>query len=310
MENNMTPVQVFFNLHNYIEDEMPDSVIWGYMWYDIIYYIIVALLGFLYLDFNFWNGLLFLLPLLFVEHCIAYLYFYLYPRYLSKTRDIKKIEDRIKKLRQKEKYWDDKDSYDSFFDSSTIYSIRRYYSICQNSEKDYLNEIKKELAKEQEVLKTQNIETTRDTRIAKLETYKKLVETYISEHNISDIECIDASIEKLLDTVNHKPAGVKLISNNLFVYFNELKYILDKFITLNQENKEKYQENIIEIAKSLTSNIEEICDNIEKFETDDIEVSMKILLQELKDTKNLKISDTTTQLINVENEIFNGKETN
>lgn len=301
--NTDTARSVFFNLHEYIDNRMPDSVYMGYVICCIIYYVIAGGISAFMFGFEFYGCLCFI-PFMIIEHCISYLFFYAFPKQQSKTRDIDTIQKRIEKLQTKEKVWDNKNPFDSVYDSQTIRSVKLYYRNCKELEMMYLNDVKVSLEKEKQKETPKN-ENKKDVRVTKLENYEKKINKYIEEDGIADIECISDAIKKLFIAINHKPTGIKLISNNLFVYFNELEYILDKYITLNQENKLKYQKDIIEIAENLTTNIKKVCEDIEKIETNDIEVSIKILLQELKAPENLTISDTTVELINLENNIFN-----
>ena len=303
-DNKLTSSQVFFHFHEYIEDFVANDVLFRYMIFDILYYIAVGFSMFMFVNIGFWWKILLLLPIMVLEHCVAFVYFYLYPKHRSKNQNTSAIEMFIDKIESRVSYWDNKDSYDSVFSWTEIDNLTRYYRNWAKEEREYLRRVEKEQRKKKNQIPAET-NTTQDVRVVKLQNYRQEITYYVENHNISSISCVGDAIDNLLGAVNQKSAGVKLISNNLFVYFNELKYILEKYITLNNENKEKYNITITEIAERLSANIEEICDNIEKFETDDIEVSMSVLLKELKESKNLEITDTQTQLLNVENDIFN-----
>ena len=305
-KNKLLSNYVFFHLHEYMEDEIGNDVLFKYMLFDVALYLSSGVMFHFWLNFNFWYSCFMLLPLMFIEHCFAFMYFYLYPKYRSKSKKIETIEKNIEKLASKKEYWDDKNSYESVFSYDDIRALTLYYKWCLECEQEYLRDVIAE--KEFKKSNAEENATKKDNRIIQLENILNEINCFVNNENINSLVCIGDAINELLDTIKQKPIGIRLISNNLFVYFDELKYILEKYITLNDENKEKYNLTIAEIAERLTSNIKEICNSIEKLETDDIEVSMNVLLSELKNVKNLEISNTAAQLINVENDIMNEME--
>ena len=172
-DNQLTSGQVFFNFHSYIEDTVADDVLFGYMLFDIFYYIAVGFSMFLFVDIGFWWKMLLLLPIMFLDHCIAFVYFYLYPKHRSKNKNPATIEIFIDKIESRVSYWDNKDSYDSVFNWSQIDALTRYYRRWAKEEREYLREIEKEQ-------REKKIETPIDTALQQDVRITKLQNSYVT----------------------------------------------------------------------------------------------------------------------------------
>ena len=89
------------------------------------------------------------------------------------------------------------------------------------------------------------------------------------------------SMNTLIATLDKKPMGYGLIPNTLYIYLDELQNILERLIGLEDEKRERYIKDIEKISTALSENIETLIDRITKLETEDIEVSITVLLNEL-----------------------------
>ena len=78
--------------------------------------------------------------------------------------------------------------------------------------------------------------------------------------------------------------GYSLISSNLYLYLDELQNILNKWGELSEEQKQKYESDVKKISVALSKNIDELNSRISKLETEDLEVSISVLLKELTDS--------------------------
>ena len=89
------------------------------------------------------------------------------------------------------------------------------------------------------------------------------------------------SVKTLISTLDKKPMGYSLISNTLYIYLDELQSILEKIGTLEEVKKNKYISDIEKISIALSENIDSLINRITKLETEDLEVSITVLLNEL-----------------------------
>lgn len=89
------------------------------------------------------------------------------------------------------------------------------------------------------------------------------------------------SVKTLISTLDKKPVGYNLISNTLYIYLDELQNILGRLETLEDSKREKYVADIEKISVALSENIDNLINRITKLETEDLEVSITVLLNEL-----------------------------
>lgn len=148
------------------------------------------------------------------------------------------------------------------------------------SEEAYLN---KELEKIKEKEVEANNKTSKDYSDKKqyLIDIRDKLKYYKTKKNMEFLAPILKSIKVLISTLEKKPIGYTLVSNTLYIYLDELQKILEKLISLDDEKKEIYLRDIEKISIALSENINNLINRISKLETEDIEVSITVLLNEL-----------------------------
>ena len=141
-----------------------------------------------------------------------------------------------------------------------------------------------------EELKKIEIESLeKDTKISneyknKIEYFidlEKKYSFYLNSKNLKILTPIVNSLNELIEMLNKKPAAISLVSNNLYLYLDELQKVLTKLEPLTEEQKSRYYKMISEISSALAKNIQDLSKRIDKIETEDIEVSLNVLYSEL-----------------------------
>ena len=84
------------------------------------------------------------------------------------------------------------------------------------------------------------------------------------------------------NVLEEKEVGFTIISSSFYIYLDELQGILEKFFSLNGEQKSEYIEKIEKLSKLIEEHINSVIKRIEKLEVEDLEVNIDVLLQELE----------------------------
>lgn len=148
------------------------------------------------------------------------------------------------------------------------------------SEENYLN---KELEKIKEKEVEANNKTSKDYSDKKqyLIDIRDKLKYYKNKKNMTFLEPVLRSVKLLISTLDKKPMGYALVSNTLYIYLDELQKILEKLTSLDETKKDVYIKDIEKISVALSENINSLINRISKLETEDIEVSITVLLNEL-----------------------------
>lgn len=148
------------------------------------------------------------------------------------------------------------------------------------SEESYLN---KELEKIKEKEVAANNKTSKDYSDKKqyLIDIRDKLKYYKNKKNMTFLEPVLKSVKILISTLDKKPMGYALVSNTLYIYLDELQKILEKLTSLDETKKDVYIKDIEKISVALSENINSLINRISKLETEDIEVSITVLLNEL-----------------------------
>lgn len=303
-----SPMNVFLHLHQYIEKYVSEDILFMYFWFDMFFYALFGILGYTAFGIGFWWMFVFFAFVFIVEHCLAYVYFYIVPKARANSKDIHRIELYIQKLEDKQYRWDNKGG-DSMWDYNTRYNVIDYLREWIKEERAYIDTLQKAPVKETvEDVESDVWDASEKIKVGKLMSYRNKISEYVTTHHMKFLSNTESALVSLIDIVHQKPIGIRLVSNNLFVYFDELFYILDKYKGFSDKNVSKYNTTIQQISNKLSENIRKIVYRIEKFETDDIEVSMNVLLKELDNFQNMDVSDIEIQLKNAEKDISTIKE--
>ena len=136
--------------------------------------------------------------------------------------------------------------------------------------------------------------------MAQKDKVKELVGRSLDSYHTKALQQIDR-IERKNKEQNHK---INILTNELdndyltkteegsvislehskegMVYLDELQGILEKFFSLNSEQKSDYIGKIEKLSKLIEDHINSVVKRIEKLEVEDLEVNIDVLLQELE----------------------------
>lgn len=90
------------------------------------------------------------------------------------------------------------------------------------------------------------------------------------------------SLSELILILRNKPQGYVMLPHSLMVYLDELTNILSQWSGLSDERREVYREEIDKVSTALGENISHLINKIRTMEEGNIEVSLKVLLNELE----------------------------
>lgn len=108
----------------------------------------------------------------------------------------------------------------------------------------------------------------------KLKLYKRNDEL----HMLGDVESSLGRLEKIL---NRRKKSISNVPSNMWIYLDELLDILESWEDLDSKAKSDYVDGIGKISEVLSENIDSVEERIRTAETQNIEVSIKVLLDEL-----------------------------
>ena len=111
--------------------------------------------------------------------------------------------------------------------------------------------------------------------------YERIV-FFDEKYDIVSMKNVTKSLKNLIFILQEKPIGFQLMRVTIFTYIDELLSILDKWQILDKKSKEIYISDIEKISEELGENIRSLSDRISKMEVQDIDVSISVLLSELK----------------------------
>ena len=89
------------------------------------------------------------------------------------------------------------------------------------------------------------------------------------------------SLVLLCEVLDEKPVGYALIRESLYIHLDELQSILLKLSSTDEQTYSVYKDSLIQVIKLLQNNIDDLITRIKKYETDDIEISLNVLLNDL-----------------------------
>ena len=203
------------------------------------------------------------------------LIFIIIPRWRTMSSSIEASQKRIEAIKEK---------HDALYD----------YGFCSKQGKDdatimarFINEEQAWVDAHIEKIKEEKIKSDDKTSkdySDKEEYFKVLFEKLTYFAKTYDIACLLPMIEQikcLRDTLAKKPIGYTLIPGTLYAYLDELQNIVQKWIDLDNVQKEKYTKDISKISSALSENIKNLHERINRLETEDIEVGIAVLLKEL-----------------------------
>lgn len=222
---------------------------------------------------------------------IGWFGFHLFPYIETKRLGVVGAQKRINKLKKQREILFKKEENCMDFNErraliNKIENIEEYISIEQKF-------IDKENTKstKQKIKKDNKINKDFDDKIEYFEDYKTKLKFYIEEKGITELKPVRISVIKLTKTLQGRPIGVSMIPETIYIYLDELQTIAEKLTGLSENYTEKYSENIKRVSLLLQENITELIEKIDRCETNDIEIGLNVLLQELENSNNKKIED-------------------
>lgn len=159
----------------------------------------------------------------------------------------------------------------------------REYSFYKERYEKCKRVLDKELKKleEQTLVEDKTVSSDYQNKMEYFDTLKKKYSYFAKEKEMPYLRPIISSLTQLVKKLKEKPFALQLVPNTLYIYLDELQNVLNKLQTLSEEKKQGYLKDIEKISNALSENISDLNNRIDKFETEDIEVSLNVLLSEL-----------------------------
>lgn len=157
---------------------------------------------------------------------------------------------------------------------------KNYYGPIIKAKKEEIAKQQKELEKQQTVsknVKSQNYEN----KMQYFEDIKTKV-SYYEEHGITILKPIQTAVAQLVDVLTKKPDGLSFVPSRTYLYLDELMSIMGKYMGLEEDRKDVYEQQILQIADILSKDINSMVDRIQNSEETDIDISIAVLMNELK----------------------------
>lgn len=292
------------------EDEIDDILkryyspnsISGWKFLNAILNILVACFVFYYFKFNFigWavSFIVFDIVAMFWDYCLVFII----PKlkfYILGLKGIQKyisnLESEILKVRgnlcsnspcghhceKLQNYWcRDDEECSMYIYFSWLCKVKGILEVYNKIKLDELKKIEKETEE------TKRISELDKKFIDKLEFYKTVEEKiikYSEELKWDSLKKIQKTISDLILLLKQKTIGFKLIPNSLNIYLTEFLEVVEKVSNLDSKASKEYKSKLLKIAEALSEDVEELNDRIRTFEVNDIDVTLKVLYDELVD---------------------------
>ena len=122
-----------------------------------------------------------------------------------------------------------------------------------------------------------------DDKITYLSDIERKLKYYCSNSGGEYLMPIIKVLEDLMLILNEKPSCISLIPSSTYVYLDEVIAIHNRVIQLDAQRAKQYNSDMNIVVSKLSNNINNLVQRIERMETEDINVSIAVLLQELND---------------------------
>ena len=196
-------------------------------------------------------------------------------------------EKEISKLRSK--YCSDCSSY-SGWSRSECSDCETMSCLCSDVAKlrDFIQSEEHYLATEKGKIKDKEIENNNkksaeyQNKLKYFEDMRDRLKYFIDKQNVEYLKPVHKALKKLINVLEEKEVGFTIISSSFYIYLDELQGILEKFFSLNSEQKSDYIGKIEKLSKLIEDHINSVVKRIEKLEVEDLEVNIDVLLQELE----------------------------
>lgn len=216
------------------------------------------------------------------------------PRNKTLSISFTKAQERLDKMKEKKKALDE--TYKKFRKENKCDSCWHSCSSCYEyqklknqinllgtfieEEEIYINSELNKL-KEEEIRtdkrKSEDYENKRDF----LKRTKEKLEYFTKTYNVHEVDIVITSIANLDEVLEKKPMGQGLIDGTLYLYLDELQKILSEYVGLNDKQRNAYLADIKKLSIAFGQNIDRLTERIEKLETESMEVSIAVLMNEL-----------------------------
>ena len=149
--------------------------------------------------------------------------------------------------------------------------------------KTRLEEIKKI---EKEAEETKRISELDKKFVDMLEFYENVklrVSKYSESMKLESLKKMEKTVSELIILLREKTIGFKLIPNSLNIYLTEFLDVVEKVSNLDSKASKEYKNKLMKIANALSEDVNELNERIRTFEVNDIDVTLKVLYDELVD---------------------------
>jgi hypothetical protein len=209
----------------------------------------------------------------------------LFKKILVVDYDSLSYEEQGKYLEEREKECDALDSwYDSHLDKGhcrkVIQYIKNDYKYKKADYDAYTAKIHEE--------KIQKDNRDSKEYLDKIEYLTNLQEKikYLNKtFKLDELKDMSKSLKQLINVLTEKPVGLDLVHESFYLYLDEVNSVLQKMSGLDKDARELYISRLSDVVVLLHNEIDNLSARIQKVETNDIEISLNVLLRELSDNK-------------------------
>lgn len=163
---------------------------------------------------------------------------------------------------------------------SWLAKVKRLLEVYNNNK---LEELKKIEIEAEETKKINEL----DKKYIDMLNFYKSVEDKISKYSKNldweSLKKMKKTISELIKLLKKKSIGFKLIPNSLNIYLNEFLEVIEKVSNLEGKSLKDYKNKLLKIADALNEDVAELNERIRTFEVNDIDVTLKVLYDELVD---------------------------
>ena len=111
---------------------------------------------------------------------------------------------------------------------------------------------------------------------------KEKMAFFIKNHNFTFLKPIIDSTERLMNLLVKKPEGYDLVPSTIYLYMDELQKIMSKVAGMETLQMGAYMEDLMTVSNALSKIVDRTVSRIEQLDTNDVEISLSVLINELK----------------------------
>jgi hypothetical protein len=276
------------------------NTISGWKFLNVVLNIIVACLVFNFFKFNFIVWALSFVIFDIVSIFFDYIFVFIIPKlkfYILGLKGIQKyisdLESEIAKVRgnlcsnspcghhceKLQNYWcRDDEECSMYIYFSWLTKVKRLLEVYNNIKLEEIEKIEKEA---EEAKRISELDKKFVDKLEFYENVKCRISKYSKSMKLESLNKMENTVSELISLLKQKTIGFKLIPNSLNIYLTEFLDVVEKVSNLDSKASKEYKNKLMKIANALSEDVNELNERIRTFEVNDIDVTLKVLYDEL-----------------------------